>query len=352
MKTLFKTLIIAFVLINTKALAQDTIKQENETTIYTVALNIVPDGFNAPLIGFVNIAKGHHKSAHVGFVNFNYKSFSGLQLGYVNTSGGSAEGVQAGFVNTTTSSFKGLQYGFVNTITDTTQGVQVGFVNTSAKEAKGVQSGFVNACSEKISGVQIGFVNAARDEIEGLQAGFVNVSGNLKGLQIGFVNLADSLDEGLPIGFLSIVRKGGYQAIELSVNEMYPLNLSFKIGVPMFYTSFITSYNPGFEKKFAVGAGMGSVISINESLFFNPELVSLNTLGNSCQQTTSFTAGFGYAITPNIHIIAGPSVAWNYNPDSIDSYKPFLPIFEHHINDKKDMIVGFRFGLRYSFQGL
>jgi hypothetical protein len=81
---------------------EDTAGQEPESgaAFYTLFVNIVPEQFRFPLIGFVNLAWGSHASPQIGFVNSNQKNLSGLQAGFINASGGDFQGLQAGFVNT------------------------------------------------------------------------------------------------------------------------------------------------------------------------------------------------------------------------------------------------------------
>lgn len=148
---------------------QDTGRSEKKPIIYTGIVNIVPDQFNFPLIGFINLANGSHNSSHIGFINVNEKDFTGVQLSFVNTVGG---------------------------------------------EVKGTQIGFVNVCDDPLTGLQLGFVNVAGKRTQGAQIGFVNTTSSIKGFQLGFVNVTDTLDKGIPLGFVSIVKEGGYRALE------------------------------------------------------------------------------------------------------------------------------------------
>jgi hypothetical protein len=282
---------------------QDTIPPQNKTIIYSMVVNIVPDQFNFPLIGFVNLAYGSHNSTHVGFINWNENDFTGVQISFVNTVGGGVKGAQIGFINTCPESLNGLQLSFVNTVTKHTDGAQIGFVNNT-----------------KV----------------------------LKGLQLGFVNYTDTIGKGVQLGFLSIVRKGGYRAFEISVTEMYPVNLSFKIGVKKLYTSFIASYNPDWGNTFAVGLGLGSIMPFNKSLYFSPELSSQSAIIKNDQQIFGLTANLGYCINSKVHFTIGPSVVWNYAQYSDDLNKPFFSIFKNEINENNNLIIGLRVALKYN----
>ena len=339
---------------------------ENKSrSLYTFFFNNVDEDFHAPIIGFVNIARGNFKTAEIGFINWNTQNLIGPQLGFVNTIGHDLDGVQAGFVNTAFGNIYGWQTAFINTAR-TVNGVQSGFVNTAFNDLYGWQGGFVNTARE-IKGAQTGFVNTAFSGGQGAQAGFVNVSvKKLRGMQIGFVNYADSIEDGIPIGFLSIVREGGYHAIEYSFSEYMPFNLAFKIGVEKFYTTFNAAINPFNEpgtKAFAFGLGMGSIIPIGNLFYFNPEFSHLNVYKlreidvrkdewNMWEENTNiltFAPYFGFNIFKNFSIFAGPSVSWAYNYGGKNKAEPFFAIYNHEINDKHSIVVGARVGLRVKF---
>jgi hypothetical protein len=271
-------------------------------------------------------------------------------MGFVNSTFNDHYGIQSGFVNTTFAKSNHLQLGFVNTA-GSVQGAQIGFLNTSYKTLSGIQSGFVNLIrgkqlgsiekeEETLKGLQTGFVNATIGNTKGSQLGFVNfTSAGVKGSQIGFVNYADTIT-GAPLGFLSIVRKGGYRAITVSVNEFYPVNLSFKIGIPKLYTFFQGGYNSGFKKRFATGGGFGSLLPIGKALYFNPEISTFNSVSTkNGLLLSSFACNLSYQITPFLQIAAGPSVthAWFQNAES--PYKPVYRFIDYKINDKNRLIV-------------
>ena len=305
------------------------------SSIYTFFVNIVNENFRFPLIGFVNIASGNFSTLELGFVNWNTRNFAGPQVGFVNTIGGDFAGVQTGFINTVGSDTSGIQFGFINT--------SVGMLN----------------------GLQFGFVNTAVNNIQGLQFGFVNTSvKELKGLQFGFVNYVDSIESGIPIGIISIVRQGGYRAIEYSFSEFYPFTFGFKIGVERFYTTFYSAFNPFEENyKFAYGIGLGSIIPINSSFFINPELVYLTTLPKRLENggeerwnwgvdSNILILYFGYNINKNLSVIIGPSLTWQQydNKESVEPINPLFSILNREIvNERNSLSLGVRAGIRYRF---
>jgi len=330
----------------------ESIETKRRVGVYSFFVNVVPDNYQFPLIGFINTAIGSHQGLQAGFVNTTLVDFYGAQLGFVNSTFDNNAGLQAGFVNTTFNEIKGLQSGFVNLAGYGIQNVgQIGFVNMMRKGINGAQIGYVNATGGSVQGAQIGFVNFTGRSVQGGQFGFVNISGGkVKDAQIGFVNYADSIS-GVPIGFLSIVKKGGYRAIEVSVNEFYPVNLSFKIGVPILYTFFQGSYNPDFEHQFASGAGLGSLIPLGKRFYFNPEISTLNTISRDNNlQIQSFVGNIRCQITPQLSIAAGTSVIHSYYYDGRNSsYKPVYSIVNHEINNKNRLFVGARAALTVNF---
>ncbi|MCL2008361.1 MAG: hypothetical protein FWG77_09775 [Treponema sp.] len=301
-------------------------------SLYTFFFNIVDEDFRFPLIGFFNLSVGNFSNVQAGFVNWNTRNLTGIQAAYINTVGGDLSGLQAGFINTTAGNTNGFQAGFVNT-TGSLNGFQAGFVNTALGSARGFQAGFINSTIRSLSGVQL-----------------------------GFINYADSVDGGLPIGFLSIVREGGYRAFEYTFSEFFPVTLGFKIGIERFYTSFYVGFNPFVEStanRAAYGWGFGSMLPIVGSFFFNPEYVWLNAISEynyswldswieSFNSIHSLVFNFGYNITGNFSVHAGPSLTWvSYLGDA--KLDPLFTILYHEINDESAIALGLRAGLRLSF---
>jgi hypothetical protein len=338
-------LIIALVL---PARSQESRSTGKNTIVYSVVVNKVPDGFNFPLIGFLNVAEGSHAGAQVGFINRNQKNFRGLQLSFINAVGGNVNGVQSGFVNASSENYDGLQLGFVNALAGTLKGSQIGFVNVAVPQVKGLQMAFVNASGGEVKGMQMGFVNVSGGEVKGMQTGFVNISKVVKGLQFGFVNLADSLVKGFPIGFLSFVRKGGYQALELSLTESFPFNLSFKTGIKALYTSLMFSWNPDYGEHYALGLGIGSIIPISRSVYFNPEVTAQGTYPDY-HEIYGLTTQLGFALNRRLHLSLGPSLVWLNRESREYFYDPLFYFYEYRVDDKNKIVMGARISLKYNF---
>jgi len=315
--------------------ADDT---SNNTALYTFFINIAPNEYKLPLIGFVNIAGGNHSGVQAGFINWNHGNFSGVQAGFINTVGGSFDGVQAAFINT---------------VAGDTMGLQVSFINTAIGQLKGAQFAFINTAAKPMIGPQFGFLNVATQGI--------------KGPQIGIINYADSIEYGVPIGLISIVRKGGYYAVEYSFSEFHTYNAGFKIGVDRFYTTLFVSYNQTKEaswNNFATGLGIGSLLPFGKIFFFNPEL---NVYSSQRVEVSEDDMIYGYVIEGTgyrnlqtlvtyfgvnlgkLSFAAGPSVTLIQTSGNASQPDPLFSLYSHDINERNRIVVGARAALRLRF---
>lgn len=284
--------------------AQDSLKHQPSPIIYTGLFNRVPPHCKWPLLGFINIAQGSQKNVHIGFINYTQLNFTGLQTGFINVNG----------------------------------------LNTS-----GLQTGFVNISGKKTKGAQMGFVNVSGSDVKGLQLGYINTAKTLTGLQIGFFNYADSVQKGLPIGFVSWVKKGGVRAFKLGMNEMYPLNASFDIGVKSFYTSFIASFNPSYSDAFSAGLGIGSIYHFTPVFYVNPE-ASIQETAIQRQESNrliSLRPLLGLKLGAGFDLLAGPSFVWQSTETPLKLIKPFYFIQKTTTDSKNVIITGLSVSVRY-----
>jgi hypothetical protein len=324
--------------------------RSSDAILYSVFINVVPPTFRAPLIGLVNIARGDHASPQIGLINWNTGAFATAQAGVINTAGGNVNGVQAGVINTA-GGFKGLQLGPVNTAAKESDGAQAGVVNTAAGGLKGLQLGIVNTAAKESDGAQAGLVNTAAGGIKGPQIGLVNRTKDLNGLQLGLINYADTIEKGIPVGLLSIVRHGGYYALETSFSETMPLNLAFKLGVERFYTSLNFAYEPGIEEAraaFAFGIGFGSIIPVHKSFFLNPELNALYTFELTRQYFESLSLLAGFKLGSHFSIIAGPSLTYMHVDEDSHNTRPVFMLGKEFAEDHY-MLFGVKAGIRFRF---
>ena len=312
-------------------------------------INTITNDAKGAQVGFINTTRGSYNGGQVGFINSVTSSVRGAQVGYVNTAAGDVNGAQVGFVNTAIGEVSGAQVGFVNTATKDVDGLQVGFVNTAVGDCN-AQIGFVNVATGDVNG-QVGFVNITAGEVDA-QIGFVNTARKLNGLQLGFVNFADTIENGVSIGFLSIVRQGGFRAVEVGISEFHLVNVGFKLGVERFYTTFSISYNP-FEdyrsKSFATGFGFGTIVPINDSFFFNPEIIGSTSWSRNTRNLTSFVPHFGYNLGNHFSVTLAPSVTWSRSPRNMDLLEPIFYVANFEIDDRNAIVVGARLNLRVRF---
>ncbi len=254
-----------------------------------------------------------------GFANLNNDSFKGGQFGgFLNIVRRDMRGGQfAGFWNYMGDSSKAIQAaGYANVAGINSKGIQLaGFGNYARRGFKGIQaSGFGNFVGKNGRGAQLaGFVNIADSNFRGAQiAGFANVAGKIKGTQIGFINVNDSID-GFALGFLTFSRKGLHQ-LELSGNEVFPLNLAFKTGTNSFYNSFTAGmrFDDGTNQTWNVGYGIGTSVraSTKSRVFFDLQghAIQRGTDFSSASNLNKLTVSYQYNFTDKIAIAAGPSL--------------------------------------------
>ena len=276
------------------AQGQEETEERSEILIYTLFVNSASEPFRLPLVGFVNIFRGNHALPQIGFVNWNTGNFSTAQVSFVNVIRGNLNGIQTGFIN----------------IVADNSSHQIGFINTA----------------RSFSGTQIGLFNTAVRESQGLQIGFVNTAARrLSGIQIGLVNYADSIENSIPIGLISIVRQGGFQAIEYRFSETFDFYRGLKLGVERFYTSVFVAYNTAEEfalEHIVAGLGIGSIFPLAGSFFFNPELNILTPVtGNILWQSLSFVPYFGLKLNSPFSVVLGPFVSWTWGDgDTLGSH--------------------------------
>ena len=281
-------ILLVFVLVNTKIFAQDKITKKSDSTHVNGFINIVPNNYNGPLFGVVNLAYGNQEGAQISLFNWNQHNFKGnhLQLATMNIIGGTID-----------------------------------------------------------SATQVGFINFWVDTLKGEQVGLLNFARVRKGFQLGLINYADTVSSGLSISVMTIVRKG-YYGLEMGVSEMYPINISFKTGLKNIYSSanFSCDNNGGAS---VFGFGFGSIIPINKRFFLNPDFVGQSGILKCKQDVFSLITKLSYAITKQIHISAGPSVIWSH-ANTAELRQPIYTLFKNQINDRNSVIIGLRCSLSYN----
>jgi hypothetical protein len=210
--------------------------------------------------GVFNIVKGNTKGIQMsGVFNHVNDTLRGVQWGGVwnyakkaysiNQSAGVANVVLKGNVKT--------QFSGVANLADTITGAQLSGVYNYTKIANGIQVAGVLNLAKEVRGVQI--------------SGLVNQAKYIKGLQIGIVNYADSID-GLQIGLINYAKKGGYNLVEVSGNEINNINIAYKSGGRRLYTAFTVGITPKPDANiWSHGMGLGTLLKVNTKTDVNIE---------------------------------------------------------------------------------
>ncbi len=333
-------LLIAVLLLPGMAYSQS----EQNAVIYTVFVNSVPDGFQYPLFGFVNMARGRHESPQIGFVNSTAGDYESVQMGFINTNRGATSGAQMGYVNASRNGVDGAQVGLINVSEEKMDGGQAGLVNISVDSVDGAQAGLINVSREKMDGAQAGLINVGGEKVDGAQVGLLNViKKSLRGVQLGLFNYVDTVGSGVPIGLLSIVRRGGYFAFELSTSPHAQLGFAFKVGVPKFYSIWQLDYSNTLPRLLGTSFGIGTLIPLTDRLFLNPEARGVWQFSKR-SVVNSYSLNARYEVAKGLQLVAGLVGAYFYRRGDDHSWFWFA---KRDFGSSSRVLVGARLGLSY-----
>lgn len=322
-------------------------------------------------------SRGTTKAEFGGLFNIDRGDVSYAQFaGLFNTVGGETSGVQmAGLGNLTRGKVTGGQFaGLFNANLDSANAAQLaGLFNVNGRTSQGVQmAGLFNIQPSNYQGAQFaGLFNVATHQMHGTQvAGLLNFAHNISGAQVGLFNYADST-RGVPLGLLSIVSKG-YHKIELSADEIFYLNASFRTGVRQFYNILNVglkpesldgtspgSPNPSQENVWTFGYGIGTAPKLANKLFLNVDLtanhVNKGSFTNSTSLLNKLYLGLDYQVARKISIAGGITLngymfdpSFNENPTLFTDFSPSIikthTFFSGH---ELKMWWGAKFGIRF-----
>ncbi len=334
--------------------------------------NVANDWSVNLLVGY---SKGNHRLEVAGVGNITRRYMQGTQFaGVFNELRGDADGVQfAGLWNRTGGHLSGAQFaggynfarrtpgfalqaaGGINdqrrgavpmqlaglaNFCDTLMGLQVAGVWSRARVLCGLQANGVWSHARRAqAGVQFaGLYNSVnRGTVQGQVAGLSNSADTvcgvqfaalsnrarvLRGVQVGLFNRADEV-HGLQLGLINTSKRGGYVVLEGSTNELTWANLSFKSGVPAFYTTFTAGVRPSAaevsagkpdslsEKIWAVGMGVGTRIRVARwlgiSLDFTQRHLSIGSFDAVAQEWSQAALAFDLRLGRHFSIAFGPS---------------------------------------------
>jgi hypothetical protein len=278
------------------------------------------DIHGAQISGVNNVLRGSMTGIQLaGISNYISENVKGIQIaGISNISGKDVNLMQAGGLLNVGSHIGGVQLaGLINIAKKSVGGVQVvGLINTTIDTVKGIQlAGLINYAGTVNTGQFAGIVNIAGKNVNGVQlSGGVNYSRNVKGVQIGLINIADTVG-GIPIGLISFVHRGYYK-LEISVEEVFFTNLTWKMGVHHFYNIFSTGIRPSGgniigNPLWGVGYGIGTQIgkgkiTVNLDLKSSWHVEDINT--RNYFFSYRFNPQLTYNILPHFGVFAGPAL--------------------------------------------
>jgi hypothetical protein len=325
---------------------------------------------------------GTRKLEVAGLININRDSVQSVQAaGLINAVGGHVKGVQAaGLINANRRTVKGIQLaGLINSNFDTVRGFQAaGLLNTNLGAVKGVSAaGLLNASFGKTEGVQAaGLLNFSLRDVEGAQvagllnvcgknvkgtqvSGFVNYAGKISGSQLGFLNISDSCS-GVPVGFLSFALKG-YHSIEVSGDEVFPVNLALRTGVRRFYNIFTTGIKTSDLEVplWHFGYGLGTSVRLSKTWWLNFDITTQQLVkGESFQEMNllskfhvtadkSINKKFAFALGPAFNFYTSNTTV-SYFESDFDKLPPYTISSKSYSNnlDIKTWIGG-KLALRF-----
>ena len=236
----------------------------------------------------INILAGYSRGNRfvelAGIANLTREYANGLQAaGVFNIVKGNVKGVQLGGVfNHVGDTLRGIQYAGTWNFAHTTRAISQisGFANLAwhgtlltqfagsvnvADSINGIQAAGTFNQAKNVNGLQAsGFVNNAK-KVNGVQiASIFNRARSIKGTQIGLINYADSLN-GFQLGLINIARVGGFNALELSTNELNTYNIAYKSGSRKFYTTLVVGMTPQSDGNiWTHGLGIGTMLKLNK----------------------------------------------------------------------------------------
>jgi hypothetical protein len=265
----------------------------------------------AQFAGLFNIVGDSVKGIQgAGLINVAGKKQSGLQGAGLMNVNVAADGLRAAGLMNVGGRTKGLDMAGLMNITCSTKGALLaGLANVSDSLKGFAAAGLFNVNSQGRAVQLAGLFNVAGDA--GFQvAGLFNVAGNVSGAQLSVLNFADSAS-GVPIGLLSFVKKGVHQ-LEISSDEWFYANLSFRTGVPQFYNILSIGYLPGSTATlWQVGYGLGTSLRLNSKMRIELNLsthhVSKGALLLAPSELYRFSPALEYRFSRAFAVAAGPT---------------------------------------------
>lgn len=245
--------------------------------------------------GIINASRNVHGSQISGILNYVYDT-AGIQISGLLNHSATTPGCQlAGLINNT---------GNTN--------MQIAGLANIAGESPVQIAGVFNKTSGYSKMQASGSFNIA-DNIQGLQLGIINIARAINGAQIGIINLADSC-HGVPVGIINIYRDG-YHVLEISSDEMFYTNISFRSGIEKFHSIIIAGIRPeNFSSPlWTYGGGFGSLYRLSDKNRLGIDAGFLNILkGGDEGNNYLYRVGFGidHKMSPMTSLYLGFTGNW------------------------------------------
>lgn len=303
------------------------------------------DIIGAQVGGISNLVQGSVKGAQVsGISSILKRDLIGAQVSGINSViRGGFYGVQfSGICNFVHHKSVGLQVGGIYNMTrDSILGGQIGGISNVSGGVSFFQIGGISNYAGTNNGVQIGGIfNHARQN-NGLQVGLINTSRNSKGISLGLINFV----------------KEGYHKTEISANEYFPVNLTFKSGIKRFYNTYDFSVRFGDVKTYAAGLGFGSYFDLHSKWSLSLDLggqlaVKSNISKFRFDQLYKATLTLDFHAAKWITFFAGPSLNINVIQftDDNGAYTSDIhvnPIYDHSFTAGRTLLwLGGQVGIR------
>jgi hypothetical protein len=327
------------------------------------------DVSGAQFAGIFNAVGGKMKFMQLaGIFNMNRDSVNGYQFaGLVNLNGNSTSKFSgAGLLNVTLRDSRATQIaGLGNVTIGRQEGAHVGgLFNFSSKDSRIAQvAGLTNVTVGDFKGAQVsGLLNFTLREMEGAQvSGLLNYATRVRGAQVGIINATDSI-HGVPIGLISFVLKG-YHKIEVSADEIFYTNLSFRTGIRQFYNILTAGAKPNtFDDKetyWTFGYGIGTAPRLSRTLSLNVDLTANQVVyGQSIEAINMINKlylGLDFQFVKNLGVTFGVTLNGYITDTTYDKYPPLFSDYTPHIISDKTysndinmkMWWGGKIGLRF-----
>lgn len=317
------------------------------------------------IAGLINRNANAFAGAHVaGLMNWTKGGVKGIQIaGLINLGAKKGFGTQvAGLLNVNKEKFSGVQIaGIANIVRGKVKGFQLSGLSNIINNSDSLviqTSGLLNWSSKNLRGLQLsGLVNVAKDTLRGVQlSGLFNKVKNNHGVQIGLVNISEEAS-GIAIGLVNYV-ENGYRSVEISSNEAFLTNLTYKMGSRHFYTIYTVGIGNPETQLFRLGFGFGTNIPITNKLSFTLDGTAsiyaekVENLSHNMNNRLDLLLNF--QPSKRFYFALGPAFNANINFNSKESQPEFSSLIspfysETGTNNRNELTLGasYAIGIRF-----